>query len=1190
MRLSEPSLVAAGYVSAGDTTPLALGSTAALEHRQRLLTHQQQVAKRIEAAFAGCEIEAAYQIAFNGLTVRVPAADNATLMALRQLAGVSAVYEDVAYRPTLYSSLGDIGASALWNTLGGAGRAGEGVKIAVLDSGILTRHPMFSASAMSYPTGYPKGDTRDTSAKVIAARIYVRPDDPPVAGEERPAPGAKGSSHGTHVAGIAAGNTVSATYAGVAADIAGVAPRAWLLNYRVFYPALSGLETAYEAEILRAVEDALLDGADVLCCSWTALSARAPEASALGEALVAASQAGCVVVASAGDDGPGYGTVSRVPGAVGSAITVGAVSKSREIVINLADVATPSPVPDDLRNRLFAPALFGGALQGTLGPFPVADVRLADPQGSALACDALPPGSLAGKIAVAARGECDFAAKAYHAQQAGAIALVISNDSDELFPMSCAGAYCGAGVVRIPVVLVTRTVGQRLAGWAAAHPDATLTLDGNGRLLSVAGGVVEAYSGRGPANQRYLKPDVVAPGKAVLSAAFTDTGSASYAVLSGSSMATAHVAGAAALLVQAHPSWSPAEIKALLMASARVDGLTLDDGATWAGVLDRGAGRVDLSAAASPAVLISPPSVSLSETRPGDAFDVTLSLRDVRSSGGARTYTMLQSVSGSLTIVPSPTSVTLSPGQRTTLALRIQINPGASAGDLTGDLYLASGSVRLHIPVWAHVYPAADTAQVLLIDNDFSYYGGYRDYASYVTGALNALGVTYRVWDTDVRYDQLQTLPAVSYLQGFDAVIWLTGDNVHPDGYFVVPTPLTGRDQAILRAYLDGGGRLLAIGQNLAEASDINPAVDAEWGRSDLYHGYLGAHWLQGSVFDPLNVGYYPPAGRASVVGWPGSAFAGLSLDLGSFGDGARNQNSVDEIAPGGLRDGSDADLVQPLLMTTEGYPYSDGCVAVGKWSDPSLEQPAAQIPYRSLYLAFGLEGVNNNPGSTPRAELLDRCLDWLLGTVSVRLDPLVLSTTALHTVHCQAVSSIGYAVTQYRWWIEDQRGVREVITSAPSVSLQYDAPGSYSLAVEAMDALGHRAISETTVLASPLGESTLTVTPELAPRLGQLAYRVSVRNATGSRINASFSMPLPAGTEYVAHNGGTFNGTVYQWSGSLDGEASLALQLRVRVKASAAPGTRITATGVFVAGGTSVERQAVAMVVAPLYIPHVER
>src|SRR5207244_4839158 len=117
--------------------------------------------------------------------------------------------------------------------------------------------------------------------------------------------------------------------------------------------------------------------------------------------------------------------------------------------------------------------------------------------------------------------------------------------------------------------------------------------------------------------------------------------------------------------------------------------------------------------------------------------------------------------------------------------------------------------------------------------------------------ALGELGIKFTYLDVDSLAGKPQTLPDIGELQKYEIVLWFTGDNNLPSGAAPVPTPLTEADQDVLIAYLQNGGNLIAIGQNLTEASDINrnPPDDPRYGRSDLYHAYLGARFVQEDVF-----------------------------------------------------------------------------------------------------------------------------------------------------------------------------------------------------------------------------------------------------------------------------------------------------------------------------------------------------
>src|SRR4029079_18236138 len=123
----------------------------------------------------------------------------------------------------------------------------------------------FNDTGYTAPAGYPMGDTRFTNNKVIVARAYFRPGDPPVAGEDTAIQGTNAASpHGTHVAGtVACDAGTNAIVSGSPLPISGVAPRAYLMNYRVFYPSQSTEDfqnaNAYVPELVQAIEDAVKD-------------------------------------------------------------------------------------------------------------------------------------------------------------------------------------------------------------------------------------------------------------------------------------------------------------------------------------------------------------------------------------------------------------------------------------------------------------------------------------------------------------------------------------------------------------------------------------------------------------------------------------------------------------------------------------------------------------------------------------------------------------------------------------------------------------------------------------------------------------------------------------------------------------------------------------------------------------------
>jgi len=1187
VRLTAPSLAA--HLAAGEQRP-SLTAAQATRYLELLSDAQAAQEAALLRALPGAAVEARYRVTFNGFAVRLPATDPGAVDALRALSGVSAVYEETAYEPCLYAGISEVGAPTLWQSLGGLDKAGAGVKIAVIDGGIDVDHPMFASDGLRYPSGYPKGDGRYTTPKVIAARAYFRPGDPPLPGEDAPVPGLRGSGHGTHVAGIAAGRTGVATYRGLDMSISGVAPQSWLLNYRVFYPTAEGApEVAYSTEVLQAIEDAVTDDANILCLAWADASPRLSLASPVAEAIGAAIKAGRVVVAPAGGAGPGPGSVTAIAGGQAQVLTVGAVTKDRVLAHDLADVAGPSPVPPQLVGAPFARALFGPTIQARVGPAKYQDVSRVATGSSPYACASLPAGSLSGAIALVRRGECNFADKAYHAQQAGAVAAVIYSDDDAPTEMGCAGDYCAPGTITIPTVMVGKTFALAALQWLTAYPEATLALDPAGRIVSERSRVVASFSGRGPGFGSAVKPDVVAPGVRVLSASVPSepTHLPAYAQLNGTSAACAHVAGGAALLLQANPSWGPAEVLGALVGTASTNPvLKREETGQTATVLDRGGGLVDLARAASTTLIATPPSLALTGARPGTSRVVRAALRDLRATGPVLRFAVTIARDPGITLT-GPAEVALRPGETVTVELGLSVGAGTPPDDYEADVRLTSGNQWLHIPLWVQVRASTQAADVLLIDSDASHFGEHRDYAPYLKTALTALGYSYHYWNADERFGGHQTIPDLAELERYPTVIWLTGDNARPDGYYLVSTPLTAVDMQLLASYLDGGGRLLATGQNLAEASDVNPDDDATWGRSRLYHEYLGAHWVQGSLFGPGDAAGMPPQGGPALIGVPDSFLAGVSLHLGPVGDGAGNQNSVDEVAPGGAPDGSDARLVQPLLVAVGGYPEGSGYAAVAKSGDPTLEHPQSVIPYRSVYYAFGFEGLNDGFGTTPRAALLKRTLDWLHDRVVVATRPeRIASLRTMVPLTCTASSTLSQGIVGYRWRLGEGDGARIVRTTEPTLTLPYETHGDHPYAVEARDALGHTAVASGTVAVRRTGASHITASASSVPQGGRLTYTVLLANTEGTVVPLTCTLTLPPGTEYVSHIGGAYSGGVFAFSERVEPGGAVGASVTVRVASGLPARTELAATAQFASDIDGHTQVVKATVLAALRIP----
>jgi subtilisin family serine protease len=323
--------------------PLATAGRASLHTRAAASAYardQAAVAERIVHAVPAARIRWRYRVVLNGFAVVVPAGAVARLAAVP---GVREVHAAVRYNRSLYRSAAVIGAPQIWGPT--LASAGDGIKIGVIDDGVDRSHPFFSPRGFTAPPGYPKGNGAYTTAKVIVARAF-------------PPPGAswryanlpfdpRESEHGTHVAGIAAGDhdTPAGGPSGEV-KVSGIAPRAYIGNYRVLTIPTSAFGlNGNSPEIAAGIEQAVRDGMDVINLSIGEAEVT-PSRDIVVQAIDGAAAAGVVPVIAAGNDfdalGPGSVTS---PGSAARAITAGAATKSRAI----ASFSSGGPAPISLR-------------------------------------------------------------------------------------------------------------------------------------------------------------------------------------------------------------------------------------------------------------------------------------------------------------------------------------------------------------------------------------------------------------------------------------------------------------------------------------------------------------------------------------------------------------------------------------------------------------------------------------------------------------------------------------------------------------------------------------------------------------------------------------------------------------------------------------------------------------------------
>jgi hypothetical protein len=468
---------------------------------------------------------------------------------------------------------------------------------------------------------------------------------------------------------------------------------------------------------------------------------------------------------------------------------------------------------------------------------------------------------------------------------------------------------------------------------------------------------------------------------------------------------------------------------------------------------------------------------------PGEPTRAELSVRARNITGEVQTYTLSTNNDGAdMTVSVTPASITLGPQEQATFNVALEIPAGAAARDYGGAVEL-SGPRSLRLPIWARTLPAESASKVLLIDNDGSTSLGLTDYSGYYAEALRELAVSTTYLDVDALAPAEQTLPSINEIQQYEIIIWFTGDNFVPSGALPVPTPLTPIDQNILIAYLQAGGNLIATGQDLTDASDIAPLPpDERYGRSDLYHSYLGVRFVQDAVFSDTQP-LAPIVQGMNTQPWASDIVLNLSPlpegTLPSAAMGAGNQQTIDELSL------LDADPRIPPRYTTPilqavNAGEQQGIVGVVRSAEPTLEQPGLGIPYRSSFLSFGLEGVRSDTGTTTRKELLQDLLWWHVDRPGVTLPDSVVTTNEANqsvSFTAEARSNTPTEFVRYRWSFGDGSPIVE--TSEPQVTHQYAAPGTYQAQVEVTNTWGHRALSPL----QPLGPSA-----EAAPAVLQVA------------------------------------------------------------------------------------------------------
>ncbi|KAM0851899.1 hypothetical protein ACQ4PT_052116 [Festuca glaucescens] len=452
---------------------------------------------------------------------------------------------------------------------------GKGVIVGLLDTGIHAAHPSFDDHSIPPPPAKWKGSCKAARCnnKLIGAQSLVGDDD---SGDD--------DGHGTHTSSTAAGNFVTgASYHGVGAGIAaGIAAGAHIAMYKVC--TSSGCA---ESATLAGLDAAIKDGVDVLSISLGAHMPVSFDRDPIAIGTFHAVSKGIIVVCAGGNDGPARGSVTNdAPWLV--TVAAGSVDRSFRAGVHLGN-----------GKRIDGEAL-------TQVPKPSSNLHPLHYEHERQDCnyDYDDNSLVSGKIVVCKKMNPKVQVpNIHHIMGAGAAGVVLFDDESW-------GYTTALEDYNSSVVQVTAADGKVLKTWASTSTGAKFTY--NNTLLGVhPAPVVAWFSSRGnsPNTVGVLKPDILAPGLNILAAwpPKTKYAQGTFNILSGTSMATPHVSGVAALVKSLHPDWSPAAIKSAILTTAdavnSTGGSTLNEMHEKASFFDMGSGHVNPARAADPGLV-----------------------------------------------------------------------------------------------------------------------------------------------------------------------------------------------------------------------------------------------------------------------------------------------------------------------------------------------------------------------------------------------------------------------------------------------------------------------------------------------------------------------------------------------------------------------------------------------------------
>ncbi len=673
---------------------LDVKSQASQAYKQYLIKKQSDLIQQISQTLRRpISIQFQYQLVLNGMAISLSSQEVEILKQLPQIKSI-----EPQRQLKLHTDRGPIfiKAPAAWNgTATGALARGEGMLVAIIDTGIRPDHPSFAevSSTDGYVHINPLGDGVfkgycETNAgfcnnKLIGAYNFVTdlttPDDE--------------SQHGTHVASTAAGNPLSFDLGGGnSLDLSGVAPRANIIAYRIAGADGTSTSTASVA----AIDQAVADGVDVINYSFGS-SAFNPWRGSESVAFRNARAAGIFVATSAANDGPNPGTIGS-PADSPWITSVAASTHDRgafpiKTISNFSggDTTPPSSMNGrSLTGAITAPIVYAGN-------FSNGDV---DPEQC---LNPFPPGTFNGEIVVCDRGQIARVQKAKNVAAGGAGGYVLAN-------VQGGAAFLADDIYVIPGIHIQSTNGDILKAWLASGTGHTATINGTNGSVGIDptnADRIASFSSRGqnPTVPDVLKPSISAPGVSIFAAGI---GEVDYAFLQGTSMASPHVAGAGALIKQLKPNWTPGQIHSAMVTSG-VTSMVKEDATTAADPFDMGGGRIDIEKALNAGLLLDESVANFVAANPvnggqpknlnlpsfaDQSCRVSCSWTRQVTATASSSWTATSVSDTGLSISISPASFTLAAGATQSITITADVN-AADSSQLFGRIILTPNDANL---------------------------------------------------------------------------------------------------------------------------------------------------------------------------------------------------------------------------------------------------------------------------------------------------------------------------------------------------------------------------------------------------------------------------------------------------------------------------------------------------------------